>query len=106
MDSTIKLARFIFLVLFTIGMFYQIYMPCFHGSNVIAKSNLLILSMYKCDWIPQSKPFKSNMKILMENMKQPIILVAYKRFCYIQLETFVNVNTFIFVEIQFKLKLI
>nr|QZH55112.1 odorant receptor 16 [Achelura yunnanensis] len=81
---------YIFLATYIFVMIVQIFIPCWFGSRIIEKSQLLKLSIYSCDWTPQSRKFKSSLRIFSERVNRPIALTAGKMFA-LSLGTFTSI---------------
>ncbi|XP_026732014.1 odorant receptor 2a-like [Trichoplusia ni] len=72
---------YIFLATYMSAMMLQILIPCFFGTRLMDKSNLLVFSTYSCDWTPRSRQFKSNLRLFVERANKPLSLTGGKMFC-------------------------
>lgn len=57
---------------YMLAMVCEIFLPCYAGSVVFYKSQQLLGAVYRCNWIVQSRRFKSALLIFGERVKQPI----------------------------------
>ncbi|XP_069362818.1 odorant receptor 4-like isoform X2 [Maniola hyperantus] len=69
-----------FLATYMSMMIVQILMPCWFGSRIIDKSCLLSQAIYACDWTPQSRRFKSSMRLFVERANRPLSITGWKTF--------------------------
>lgn len=65
-----------FLGVFFCSMTLQIFMPCYYGSVVYAKSSMLSTCGFESNWLEQSLSFKKSLIIFVERTIRPIGLKA------------------------------
>lgn len=85
------LLRFVFLVAYIINMTIMLFIPCYFGSVLSRKSELISGSLFRCNWPQQSVQFKSALAIFMRCSQKPIVLYTLKGLFAIELPTFVTV---------------
>jgi gustatory receptor len=71
-------------------MVLQIYLPCYFGNHVLVASQKFSMAIFHLRWYEQSKAFNSDMRIVVENAKKPIVIICGKVF-KVTLETFVSI---------------
>lgn len=79
-------------MLYLIGMIFEIFMPCYYGSMLQVKSEQLLVGLYRSNWMPQSRKFKSSMLIIGQRAMQPIIPLVGGGLLALALPTFVAVK--------------
>lgn len=79
------------IVLYIVGMIFEILMPCYYGSIIKAKSEKLPERLFASNWVEQSKQFKSSMLIFGERALRPIAPFA-GAILPLALPTFVSVT--------------
>lgn len=79
------------MVLYIVGMIFEILMPCYYGSKIKEKSEQLPTQMFSANWPEQSKEFKSCMLIFGERAIRPISPFA-GGILALSLPTFVSVR--------------
>lgn len=92
-DPTKDFVNYMLVVLYIVGMIFEILMPCYYGSEIKAKSELLPARMFASNWTDQSKRFKSSMLIFGERSLRPITPFA-GALLPLALPTFVSVSFF------------
>lgn len=65
------------LITYAIPMIFQIFLPCYYGNEVIVASKRLSTSLFHSNWTVRDEKFTKAMKIVMENIKNPIHFSAF-----------------------------
>lgn len=65
-----------FLGVFFSSMTLQIFMPCYYGSVVYAKSSVISTCGFESNWLGQSLNFKKSLIIFVERTIRPIDIKA------------------------------
>lgn len=84
-------ANYLLVVLYILGMIFEILMPCYYGSIIKEKSEQLPTQMFSANWPEQSKKFKSGMLLFGERAMRPISPFA-GGILALSLPTFVSVS--------------
>lgn len=79
------------MVLYILGMIFEILMPCYYGSIIKEKSEQLPTQMFSANWSEQSKKFKKSMLIFGERAIRPVSPFA-GGILALSLPTFVSVR--------------
>lgn len=58
-------------------MFFQIFMPCYFGNELIEISNKLSTSIFHSNWTQKSRNYKTAVKLFLENAKHPLEIEAF-----------------------------
>lgn len=82
---------FIFQVAYLVPMIMQIFLPCIFGQLLSNAYEELNSSIYRANWVPREKRFRSSLTIMMENFKETVKISAYGLF-NVDLETFTKVG--------------
>ncbi|KAH9641620.1 hypothetical protein HF086_009223 [Spodoptera exigua] len=80
----------IFLATYMTVMILQIMAPCWLGTRIMVKSQLLTFSVYNCDWTTRSRQFKSNMRFFVDRANKPLSITGGKMFI-LSLDTFTSI---------------
>ncbi|KAF9412480.1 hypothetical protein HW555_009004 [Spodoptera exigua] len=80
---------YIFLATYMTVMILQIMAPCWLGTRIMVKSQLLTFSVYNCDWTSRSRQFKSNMRFFVDRTNKPLSITGGKMFI-LSLDTFTS----------------
>lgn len=91
--SPSNLYKFAFAVVYFLCMIFEIFVPCYYGSVVIAKSNQLTRDMYFSNWLEQKPKYKSAMLILTLRTFRPVTIYGGGIFS-LNLVTFLSVSKF------------
>lgn len=78
-------------VVYVLGLVFEIFLPCYIGSIVLAKSQQLLPAVYESNWIEQSVEYKTSLLIFGERAKRPIAPMAGGLFA-LELRTFLSVS--------------
>nr|AXF48769.1 odorant receptors OR13 [Lobesia botrana] len=81
---------FIFLGSYMFIMIIQILVPCWFGTRIQDKSQLLSHAVYSCDWCAKSRYFKSSLRLFVERANKPLSITAGKMFP-LSLTTFTSI---------------
>lgn len=73
-------------------MAVELFIPCYFGSLVRAKSEVLGISVFQSNWNDQSLRFQSMIKLFISGVQRPIVLNTFKGLFVIALPTFVTVR--------------
>lgn len=65
--------KFMSNVMFILCMIGQLWLPCYNASRLTQKSEQLPTRIFACNWIDQSRSFKSSMRIFISQGIRPII---------------------------------
>ena len=84
-------AKFMFVLIYSVCMVIEVYIPCYYGSVVIEKSRRLTDSIYASDWINQDQTFKSSLLILVSRTFKPLATSAGGLYV-LNLTTFMSVR--------------
>lgn len=71
-------------------MILQIFLPCYYGNEIFVNSQELSQNLFYSDWLRASKNYKKSISFVMEIMKKPIKIDAFK-FLKINYEIFTSV---------------
>lgn len=86
-----KISEWLLFVSYSSGIFLQIFWPSFFGSELTAKSNEIVSSIYDSSWTEASYECRKLMNTMMEMTKKPIrITVAFV--FHVDLENFIFVR--------------
>lgn len=66
-------STFLFVCEYLLSMTIQIFIPCYFGSIVTAKSQQLAKCIYSSNWLGQTSEFQSSMRIFVERSLKPIV---------------------------------
>lgn len=91
MNPVKELSRFTFVCEYLAAMSIQIYVPCYYGSALTAKSERLLRNLYASCWQEQSQRFGSALRVLAERMLRSMVPMA-GGLMVIGLPTFVSVS--------------
>lgn len=69
-------AKFIFAIVYSCGMLFEIFLPAYFGSTLTILSENIPYDIFKSNWLNQTKRYKRAMRILVERALRPISLVA------------------------------
>lgn len=64
--------EYVNVVLYVLGLIFEIFLPCYIGSIVMAKSKQLLPAVYESNWIEQSTVYKASLLIFGERAKRVI----------------------------------
>lgn len=64
--------EYVNVVLYVLGLIFEIFLPCYIGSVVMAKSEQLLPAVYESNWIEQSAVYKASLLIFGERAKRAI----------------------------------
>jgi hypothetical protein len=78
------------MILFMIPMSLQMFLPCFISTELTVASEKLSMNLFHLNWMGESKMFKKNMQIFMQNSRKPMRIVVLKIF-HLSLESFVAI---------------
>nr|AST36253.1 putative odorant receptor OR13 [Hedya nubiferana] len=81
---------FIFLGSYMFIMIIQILVPCWFGTRIQDKSQLLSEAVYSCDWSAKTRYFKSSLRLFVERANKPLSITAGKMFP-LSLTTFTSI---------------
>lgn len=90
-NPSTELNRWLFLVNYIVSMSSILFVPCYFGSMLSSHSAKISVSCYNCNWLQQTRTFKSTMGIFMLCSEKPIVLYTFQRFFAIELPTFLMV---------------
>ncbi|KAG5673337.1 hypothetical protein PVAND_003396 [Polypedilum vanderplanki] len=76
-NSHRQMSSYTFMIFMAATALCQIFIPCFHSSNIETESANLIHSLFSSDWTNSDVKYQKLMVIMMENMKQPMKLRGY-----------------------------
>jgi hypothetical protein len=77
------------MILLTVTAF-QVFRPCYLGSNLQAAFDELSSTIFYLDWHEEPQNFKTALKLFLENSKKPMKIAAFKVF-------HVNLQNFLFI---------
>lgn len=75
---------------YMLAMILQIFLPCYYGTKLQTAYDKMTGSLFYTNWMNESKEFKLNMKIFLENAKVSLKFVAFGTFKF-DLEKFVTI---------------
>ncbi|XP_023952804.2 odorant receptor 46a-like [Bicyclus anynana] len=81
---------YMFLASYVTIMTMQIMVPCWFGTRIMDKSCHLSQAVYACNWTPQSRRFKSSLKLFVERANRPLSITGWKMFP-LSLNTFTSI---------------
>lgn len=84
--------EYVNVVLYVLGLVFEIFLPCYIGSIVMAKSEQLLGAVYQSNWIEQTPVYKSSLLIFGERAKRRIAPKAGGLFA-LELPMFVSVRS-------------
>lgn len=67
-------SKFMFIVIYTICVLIEIFVPSVFGTILFENSSKLSYSAFQSNWLTQKKCFKQMMMIFAERSKQPILI--------------------------------
>ncbi|CRK88695.1 CLUMA_CG002371, isoform A [Clunio marinus] len=82
---------FIFMFTYMVPMILEIFLPCYYGNEILLASQKLSTSLFHSDWIQEDKKFKTAMKMILENTKNPIKIAAAQGVFPVNLVTFLRI---------------
>nr|ALD51393.1 odorant receptor 83 [Locusta migratoria] len=68
-------------------MFYELFLYCWYGNELLAESERLQTSAYSCGWVGRSAGLQRSLRVVMVRLQRPVCLTAGK-FYQISRETF------------------
>lgn len=71
-------------------MIIQIFLPCYYGNEIFINSQELPRNLFYSDWLHSSKNYRNSVSFVMEIMKKPIKVDAFK-FLKVNYEIFTSV---------------
>lgn len=57
-------------------MILVIYLPCYYGNGITAKSSELSTDVYECEWLAMNRSFKKTMIIAMQRLNRLTVLTV------------------------------
>jgi hypothetical protein len=84
------LQSLLFFVFYTIFVLCQVFILCFHGSNIEHQSQQFIDELFMSEWFEADFKYRKMVVMVIENLKKPIKLKAFG-FNEINLEFFLQV---------------
>ncbi|XP_022822183.1 odorant receptor 2a-like [Spodoptera litura] len=85
-----EMGYIVFLASYMSLMVLQMMAPCWLGTRLMDKSQLLAFSVYNCDWTSRSRHFKSNMRFFVDRANKPLSITGGKMF-NLSLGTFTSI---------------
>ncbi|CRK88696.1 CLUMA_CG002372, isoform A [Clunio marinus] len=82
---------FIFTFFYMMPMILEIFIPCYFGNEILLASQKLSTSLFHSDWIQEDKNFKTALKMVLENTKNPIKIAAAQGVFPVSLVTFLRI---------------
>lgn len=101
LDPFEESVKYLSVVLYLLGLVFQIFLPCYLGSVVKAKSGRLLRAIYESNWTEQSADYKMAVIVFAERTKQEITPKAGSMFA-LDLPMFLSVS----VRVCFVFKII
>jgi hypothetical protein len=80
--------HFIRTLFYTFSKFFQIFVPCYYGNEVMLASQKPSSALFYSNWIKSNQKYKKSMKIFLENLKNPIKVIAVDGLVNIDFGTF------------------
>lgn len=65
--------KFMFVCEYLVSMAIEIFVPCYFGSVVTAKSERLVRAVYACEWPERGSEFRRTMGVLVERALRPVV---------------------------------
>lgn len=79
------------LVTYMVPMVMEILIPCFFGNEVTIYSSQLSTNVFHSEWFDESPEFKNGVKMLIENNKNPIKVIAAGGLFHVNLAAFLRI---------------
>lgn len=79
------------LVTYMVPMVMEILIPCFFGNEVTIYSSELSTNVFHSEWFDESENFKTGVKMLIENNKNPIKVIAAGGLFHVNLTAFLRI---------------